>query len=55
MHDKNLPYRNVVRVLHWTLPVRLRAMAETSGPLKAGSLLFRDLIEFTQRTSGTRC
>jgi hypothetical protein len=28
---------------------------ETSGPLKAGNLLSRDLIEFTQHTNGTRC
>jgi hypothetical protein len=63
MDDKNLPYRNAVRVfkLDITCSVYVQWQGfsnynkETSGPLKAGRLLLRDLIEFTQHTRGTRC
>jgi len=63
MHNKNLPYRTVVCVfkLDITRSVYVQWQGfcnyntETSGPLKADSLLFRNLTEFTQYTSGTRC
>jgi hypothetical protein len=62
MHDKNLPYRNVVRVFKLDITRSVYVQwhgfsnynKEMSGPLKTGSLLFGDPIEFTQHTGGTR-